>query len=315
MSKCECFTIDVSVQDSGPFLDKNKKSVFRLSKSNALSLLYPPIMQADPFLFVHNDRLHLFYEEMPIGKGLGFIKMISTTDLRHWSKPVVITHEPETHFSYPFVFREGGEIYMMPETGCNHNICLYRAENDELTKFSLYKEILHRDTPIPHLRFDFADSCIVKKEGKYFLFTSYCDEKTYYLQLYVSDTFDGEYNPHPCNPVCVSNNYGRMGGGIYLCDSKLYRPAQDCGTVYGGQLHLFEITELTTDNYSEQLVRENIIPQSQAFYKYGGHHINFAQFHGQTVVATDTRYLTSFLLERIRIKILKLLGLKENKPY
>lgn len=315
MSKCECFTLDVSLQDTAPFIAKDKKSILRLPKSNALSLFYPPIMQADPFLFVHKDRLFLFYEEMPIGKGLGVIKMMLTKDFKNWSKPVQITHEPDCHFSFPFVFEEKEEVYMMPETGCDHNIRLYKAVNDDLTEFAFHKEILHRREDIPNLRFDYADSSIIKKDGSYYLFSSYCDDTTYYLELYVSKQFDGEYLKHPKSPICISNKYGRNGGGILLINNTLYRPTQDCSDIYGGQLHLFEITELSNNDYSEHLIGENLIPQNQPFYRDGGHHINFATFKGKTVIATDTRYLTSFLLERIRLKALKLLGLKENKPY
>ena len=52
MAVCECFTIDVSVQNSKPFVDTDKKSVLQFPKRTAFSLFYPEIMQADPFLFV-----------------------------------------------------------------------------------------------------------------------------------------------------------------------------------------------------------------------------------------------------------------------
>ena len=80
-------------------------------------------------------------------------------------------------------------------------------------------------------------------------------------------------------------------------------------------MHIMEIDELTTTTYREHIVRENIMPQDEVFYRDGGHQINFAQFMGKTIVATDAGYSTTFFLERIRIKLLKLLGLKENKPY
>lgn len=41
--------------------------------------------------------------------------------------------------------------------------------------------------------------------------------------------------------------------------------------------------------------------------------MNFAEFNGQTVIATDVRFTTSFLLERIRLKIMKLLYFYKNK--
>lgn len=161
MFNCECFTIDVSVQNEKPFVEREKKSVLRFAKSRWWSLFSPSIMKADPFLFIYNNRLYLFYEEMPIGNGLGVIKMVSTNDLHKWSKPVQITHEPQCHFSYPWIFEENGEVYMMPETGCDHNIRLYKATDNSLTRFEPYKIILKRDRKYwDKIKFDYADSCI-----------------------------------------------------------------------------------------------------------------------------------------------------------
>lgn len=317
MFNCECFTIDVSVQNEKPFVEREKKSVLRFAKSRWWSLFSPSIMKADPFLFIYNNRLYLFYEEMPIGNGLGVIKMVSTNDLHKWSKPVQITHEPQCHFSYPWIFEENGEVYMMPETGCDHNIRLYKATDNSLTRFEPYKIILKRDRKYwDEIKFDYADSCIYKKNGMYYLFSSYYSQKKiYYLELYVSDRIDGGYKLHPASPICIGNKYGRCAGSIIEHNGKIFRPAQDCVTVYGGQVHLLEIDELTPSSYKEHVVKNNLLPTETPLYRNGGHQLNFAEFKGKIVVATDLRYLCRFTLERVRIKILKLLHLKVNTPY
>lgn len=314
---CECFTIDVSIQNKMPFVDRDKISIFHFAKSRWWSLFSPSIMKADPFLFVHNDVLYLFYEEMPIGNGLGVIKMISTKDLRQWTKPVQITHEPQCHFSYPWVFEENGEVYMMPETGCDHNIRLYKATDNTLTHFEPYKVILKRDeNEWDGIKYDYADSCLYKKDGLYYLFSSiFLKEGCYLLELYISDKLEGDYKPHPASPICIGNKYGRCAGSLIEIDGKLYRPTQDCEKVYGGQVNLMEIDELTPTSYKEHVVKDNILPTELPIYKDGGHQVNFAKFKGKIIVATDSRYLCEFTLERIRIKILKLLHLKANKPY
>lgn len=204
MFNCECFTIDVSVQKNKPFVEREKRSILRFKQSRWWSLFSPSIMKADPFLFVKNDKLFLFYEEMPIGGELGVIKMTSTKDLNHWTRPTLITHEPKCHFSYPWVFEENGEVYMMPETGCDHNIRLYKAANEELTVFEQYKIILERKNT-DGIKYDFADSCIHKKDDTYYLFTSYLKDDIYYLELYSSNKLDGGYKLHPCSPICKGN--------------------------------------------------------------------------------------------------------------
>lgn len=316
MFNCECFSIDISLQKSKPLIEKDKKTVFRFSPSRWWSMFSPSIMKADPFLFVHNDTLHLFYEEMPIGNGLGVLKKVSTKDLTHWSTPVQITHEPKTHFSYPWVFEHEGNIFMLPETGCDHNLRLYKAVNDELTEFESYKVILERPKSLrDDIKFDYADSCIYIKEGIYYLFSSYYDGEQYFLELYTSDALEGTYVLHPSSPICIGNKYGRCAGSLIENEGKLYRPTQDCMSVYGGQVHLMEIDELTPTKYREHVVQDNLLPTDMSLYKQGGHQLNFAEFMGKTVVATDYRYICQFTLERLRLKILKLLHLKENTPY
>ena len=311
-----CFSIEISTQTSIPFLDSERKGILQTYRSKWYSLFYPPIMQADPFLFVKNGVLYLFYEYMPIGKGLGVIMVTSTSDLKHWTKPYQITHEPHCHFSYPFVFEDDGVVYMLPETGGEHNIRLYRAVNEELTDWVLDTVLLERSLDdLENIEFDYADSCIYKKNQTYFLFTSYLKDGEYILELYTAKHLKGPYVLHPASPVCSGNKFGRCAGSLIEYDSKLYRPTQDCVDDYGAQIHIMEIDELSPNNYEEHILKENILPQGEKFYREGGHHINFAQFKGQIIIATDLRYSTSFFLERCRIKMLKLLGIKQNKPY
>ena len=311
-----CFTIDISIQKDRPYLASGRKSVLRMSRSHWYSLFYPPMMQADPFLFVKGGALYLFYEYLPIGKGLGVIKMTRTKDLKHWSRPIQITHEPECHFSYPWVFEEDGVVYLMPETGCDHNIRLYRAVNDELTDWVLDEVLLERKIEAQTgIKYDFADSSLYKKDDVYYLFTSVYKNEEYSLELYTSQSLKGPYSLHSASPICVGNKYGRCAGSLIEVNGMLYRPAQDCVDSYGGQVHMMEIDELTPNTYREYVARESVLPQEEQFYHEGGHQINFALFQGNTVVATDVRYYTTFFLERVRIKMLKLFGFKEDKPY
>lgn len=308
INPCECFTIQVSELKVGQYFDiANRKVIKHFYRPNWLSILHPPIMQADPFLFVHQNRLFLFFEEMLFERGLGVIKMTSTKDLAHWTDPVQITNEPSTHFSYPYVFENKGEIYMMPETGCDHNIRLYRALDNTLTKFIQDKIILQRNEPkeINSITFDFADSCIFPHNSKYYLFTSIFKDNEYSLLLYISDNFDGEYTLHPCSPIAIGNDIARCGGSIIGWNDMILRPCQDCTAVYGGQLHLMQIKELTPTTYVEEKFFSNVIPQKESFFREGGHHLNIAEFNGKLIVAMDTRFTTSFFLERIRYKLVR----------
>ena len=312
MEKNICFKIDVSVQDSMPLIDRNKRTIKRLDCGKWHTMGDPVWIDADPFLFVHNDRLFLFYEDLHFYHYLGVIKMISTTDLIHWTEPVLITHEPDCHFSYPFVFEDNGEVYMMPETGDQHNIRLYKADNEDLTSFSLHKVIMERkDIPV-NMVYDYADSCIYKKDGLYYLFTSTKTKESYYLHLYISEKLEGPYKEHPATPIVKSNAIGRCAGSLLEHDGHLYRYAQDCGETYGGQVHLLEIDRLTPTEFKEHIVKENILYKDQCFYKYGGHQVNFIKFKNKIILATDAKDEVTFLFERIFRKFLRTLKLSKR---
>ena len=307
LSQQDCFTLDVSIQYSIPEIDKSKETVFRLPKSRWYSISQPKVMQADPFLFVDNETLYIFYEELSTRHSYGIIKMVSTKDLKTFSNPVVVLEEYGCHFSYPYVFKDGNDIYMMPECGCTHSIRLYKASNNKLTKFELHKVLIQR--PIKErefIRFDFADSCVYKKEGIYYLFTSYNDGEKYFLELYFSENLNGSYKKHPQSPICIGNKYSRCGGCLIEDGMKLYRPAQDCEKEYGGQIHLLRIIELTPTRYLEEKYLDDVIPIKDSFYKNGGHQLNFVKFKGHIIIATDAKYQCSFFLERILLKIKKI---------
>ena len=119
------------------------------------------VIKADPFLFAHNDKLYLFYEEKK-RRSKGYIMMTYTTDLRNWSVPVLVLREP-FHLSFPFVFEYEGEVYMMPESSEAEEIRIYKFEDDTLSKCSL----IH----IP-VKGHFVDSSIISKDGVLYLFSS-----------------------------------------------------------------------------------------------------------------------------------------------
>ena len=123
------------------------------------------------------------------------------------------------------------------------------------------------------------------------------------LRLFCSNEFMGEYHEHPESPICVSNKYGRNAGHLAEYGGELFRFAQDCENGYGDNVHVLRVKELSTDDYREDIVKENILDQNNVFYKFGGHQLNIAKFKGKTVVATDAKEYHCFLVNRIFSKL------------
>lgn len=243
----------------------------------------PVLFQADSFLFVKGEELFLFYE-LQHWDDPGYIAMTKTSDLKTWTKPVIVLHEP-FHLSFPYVFEDNGSIYMVPESQENDSIRLYRA-NDDLTSFTFVRTLLKKERE-EGLHYNLNDSHIFKKDDTYFLFTSYQKDWMYYQELYVTnDLLNGSFVRHPQSPICSSNEYGRNGGSLIQFKDKLLRVTQDCHQNYGDNISLMEVTQLDEQHYQEQLFMRNVFPRNSIFMD-GGHQLNIVQYKGQYIYATD----------------------------
>ena len=269
----------------------------------------PVLYQADSFLFVKGDELFLFYE-LQHWDDPGVIAMVKTRDLRTWSQPVVVLKQP-FHLSFPYVFEDGGQVFMVPESQESDAIHLFRADNDELTSFSLVRTLLHQERA-NGIHYNYDDSHIYKKGGTYYLFTSYQRDWMYYQELYTSDDLlSGQFRRHPASPICVSNEFGRNGGSLIDYDGRLLRVTQDCHADYGDNVSLMEVTRLDELSYEEHLFKRNVLPRNSIFTD-GGHQLNIARFCGKYVYATDYKQ-NRWAWYRLWIALLTKLKLHEHK--
>jgi hypothetical protein len=243
----------------------------------------PILFRADPFMFVKNEELFLFYE-IQYGFDCGKIAMTKTCDLVNWSEPVVVLQET-FHLSFPFVFEEDHQIYMIPESQESDTIKLYRA-NDDLTSFSFVRVLLRQER-VNGLQCNYVDSHVYKKDGLFYLFTSFMKDWKTTQELYVSDSLlEGVFKKHPSSPLCISHEYGRNGGSLIEYDDKLLRVSQDCHKNYGENVSLHQIVKFDNQCYQEQLYKRNIFSDNLLFPD-GGHQLNIVQFLGKYIYATD----------------------------
>lgn len=269
----------------------------------------PVLFQADSFLFVKGDELFLFYE-LQHWDDPGVIAMVKTRDLKTWTQPVVVLKQPY-HLSFPYVFEDKGQIYMIPESQESDAVHLFRADNDELTSFSKVRTLLHQERT-EGIHYNYNDSHVYRKEGLYYLFTSYQKDWMYYQELYVADDLlEGEFYRHPKSPICVSNEYGRNGGSLIDYDGKLLRVTQDCHADYGDNVSLMEIIQLSETDYEERLYRRNVLPRNNIF-RDGGHQLNIARFKGQYIYATDYKQ-NHWTWYRLWVALLTTLKLHKHK--
>lgn len=240
------------------------------------------LVYADPFLFVSKGFLFLFYEEEKF-RGKGFLAMTKTKDLKHWSKPTTVLKE-DFHLSFPFVFEDHGQVWMVPESGHDNSIRLYVA-SEELTRFEFVTKLLEGK--------EYVDSSIVYKDGRYYLFTTEKNDRYKYSQrLFVSESLVGPYNEHPSSPIYNGGKYGRNAGSILKHKESFFRSTQDCTGGYGNNVSFLRIIEMTPFQYKEELYKEDVLDTSSPFFTEGGHQYNFVKFNNRIIIATDAHYMS-----------------------
>lgn len=289
MRTTECFKIRIAVSED-PFNIKKSKTCKTIRSSKSHLSLNPITIEADPFLFVHKEVLYLFFESKKFNEPAE-IKMVSTNDLKTWSKPRTVLKE-NFHLSYPFIFEDNGIVYMIPETCEDNCIRLYQA-NQDLTHFTLKKKLITQ-SPRHDININFSDSSIIQRNNIYYLMTTVNYSGTNTLELYTSDSLFGEYKKHPKSPILRDNKLGRNGGCLFEYKGSLYRPSQDCTNRYGDDVQISKIEELSLAEYSERVIINNLLSSKLPFYKDGGHHCNITYFKNYLIQATDAKEYIKF---------------------
>jgi hypothetical protein len=198
---------------------------------------------ADPFLWECKGRVFCFFEDYSYVSECGRISCGEVTsgceliDVR----PVL---EANYHLSYPFIFEDNGDMFLIPESSQNGTIDLYRA-----TSFPYQWEYVRTMLDAPGL-----DTTIVRRDGLYWMFTSLSEPCGSSVQLAAlfSSSLTGKYEFHYHTPITADARFARCAGRVFEQEEVLIRPSQDPSGTYGRAIHFRKIIELTPKSYREE---------------------------------------------------------------
>ena len=206
---------------------------------------------ADPFLCSNNGHTYLFCEmyDRFLGKGsIGCTKIVNGKPQR--IKQIFFIR---THLSFPCVFQQKNEWFLMPESSCNHD--LFLAKSDEFPwKWHVSKKIF-KDL-------DLADPVFYSDGKDQWIFTQKeNDTKTGAPELLLFYSDQESWNTHPGNPIVTGKCSSRMAGKIIPFKDSLIRTAQNCSSEYGRSLRFFKIINLSRTEYQEIFLKEILAEQ------------------------------------------------------
>ena len=277
------------------FANYNIKDIIR-DKKNDLKFKWFPIEDsgksfADPFIFRTEDKkLHVVYEEFsmidPKIYGKIVLSTVNEDFTPSFNKEIL---DSKTHSSYPFIFTENNETYVIPESGQRGKVSCYQF--DVASRSLINERILINNLPL-------LDSTIFKYNNKFWLFATLADHKYDHSKLYIyyADSLFGNYTPHIKNSVKYGLDGTRPAGNIITVDNELFRPAQNCKEYYGKSITINKILILNEKEFEEEPYLE-ITAEKNSMYSEGIHTINFLD----DIVVVDGIKMIFMPLKKIKI--------------
>jgi hypothetical protein len=200
---------------------------------------------ADPFLVECDGQTWLLIEDFDWSTEKGVIAAAKVRDDGFVGSFRTILSS-EGHVSYPYPIEHGGAVYLLPETGDEGIVRLYRTGAFP-ADWQVDCELYHGSA---------RDTTAFEHEGTWWFFTTLTEPRggESMLMLFMADSLRGQWKLHPKNPISLDVRNIRSAGKIYRDGARLIRPSQDGSQSYGYAFSLYEITTLTATDYQERLL-------------------------------------------------------------
>jgi hypothetical protein len=214
--------------------------------------LIPPTDRfwADPFLVSHEGKNWIFFEEalFKSGKGVGIGHIaVASIDADGFTGPIMRALDLPWHLSYPNVFRHGDDWYMIPESGSQKRIDLYKCEKWP-------NQWVYHSTLINN--YQGYDASITQVGESYWMFVArrvHGVATADLLDLFQALSPLGPWQLHASSPVVMDVRSARPGGRPFSKNGSIVRPAQDSSAgIYGRALRFQEILQIDHEGFRER---------------------------------------------------------------
>lgn len=202
---------------------------------------------ADPFVAICGNQTVMFVEDYHYSTRRGAISAVRISpDGSYEILPDIISED--FHLSFPYIFKYGDTLYMVPESYYANSIRLYKC-----VTFPDHWEYMY-DIMRGVNAFD---TMVFEHSGRWWLLTTIAPigSREQMTQLYLfsaSEPLSQDWQPHPKNPVCISLDFKRNGGLLRDVDGTIFRVRQKQGfNRYGSMISIARITRLDMECYEE----------------------------------------------------------------
>lgn len=202
---------------------------------------------ADPFPIEWRGVTGFFFESLDYRDGVGEI-WFQRFGADGPEGPPVPALKEKWHLSYPFLIKEGGALYMIPEASLSGAITLYRCV-----------DFPGKWEPVARLVDDVeaADATVFQHGGRYWMTSVTRDGYGGYsdtLAIHHAPSLFGPWERHNHSPVVIDPRFARPAGAVVSRNGALLRPVQDCARGYGKAIAIMRIDALDLDTFRQTLV-------------------------------------------------------------
>ncbi len=270
-------------KNTGKKLYENNYSGFVFIKN---SFLY---WRADPFLYEYNGETFLFAELFHRIKGKGVIGVAKVKNGK-CGKFKVCLNLPY-HLSYPCVFEDDGDIYMVPECARSKKISVYKAVNFPCRweeSYVLYDGPGVDTTPVPN---------------------SLSNKLSFITTLRINDNKENNclyaVSRGDSKKLLLNNDYTvRSAGHFFKCNNDFFRPSQDCTDSYGGALVFKKLIDVSLENYKEETYKricpDDIRVNEKRYVFNGIHTYNKTDEYEVIDLSYDVGKSVQYILKKIK---------------
>ena len=227
---------------------------------------------ADPFGFKINDKKYIIFEEYSQILKRGRIAIAEIANDSLVNKKIILDNKK--HLSYPFIFIENEEIFVICEAYKTKKLDLYKINKSNLSLQKIRDIFSHQEA---------IDPTIIKYNEKYWLFYSKKEKAEEELHLAYANSLHDNFVQHPKNPIKSCKSSARSAGTPFIIDNIIYRPAQNCQKFYGEKIVINKINILNENDFNEEICYEILPPKNTNNKQY-----NFIATHTISKIGDET---------------------------
>lgn len=221
---------------------------------------------ADPFILeVDEDYIYVFVEEYNDEIRRGRISKLRINKKNYRVEDISVVLQLDQHLSFPAILRRKGKILIYPENSASGKLILYEY---------LIKE--NKCIPVCTLaNAPLTDAILTDVFGQDEIFSTQIPTQNGCLLTKFTkkeEEFVMDSN------ITLKSNEARNAGNWFVCEGKIYRPAQDCSSSYGRAIIIQEVSYDKEGMLSFKDIRT--IESPHTTFKRGCHTLNFYGGYG-----------------------------------